>query len=563
METSDFVIVGGIAAGPKTAATIVRRLPAAKVTLFQREDLLSYATCGLPFLASGELEGFRELTLTPYGVPRDADFFARSRGFQAVTGALVTDIDRERKVVRVRIEKAGRELEHGYGKLVLAMGAVPRKPDFPVETGERVRFFHAPDDAIAFRRCAERGEIEEVVIIGGGMIGCELAEACGSLWGIGVTLLERENQLLPWVLDPEMARMVERDLARRGVRIVAECNVVRVEAGGERICVVMHEESSLSADFAFLALGLAPHTELARKCGLALGQSGGIRVTRRMQTSDPHIYAAGDCVETLHRITERPFFLSMGSLANRHGRVVAENLAGNDAQFAGTHGTFFLKLYETNIAAVGLSQREAERADFRARAVWGTFPDKPDYRLDVKTFVLKMIYAADDMRLLGLQAFGEGDVYRPVDVFSSFLQRGALVHDLLDFEHGYHPAVSEPLDPLHHMAAMAIAQERGLSFLSPSFDPANQEPCDIVVLDVREREEAGKAPLPSRIIESGAKAVHLPLGELSLARHELDKEKMIVIMCKRGSRSYQAALSLMASGFPRVAVLAGGLEAYQ
>jgi rhodanese-related sulfurtransferase len=254
----------------------------------------------------------------------------------------------------------------------------------------------------------------------------------------------------------------------------------------------------------------------------------------------------------------------MGSLANRHGRVIAENLAGLETEFPGVLGAFVLRAFETNIGGVGLSEEAARRAGLDARAVWGSFADRPDYNPEMKTMVLKMVYEAGSGRLLGLQAVGSGDICRRVDVFSSFLARGAGVADLFDHEHCYAPPFSEALDPLHHMAGVAAAVGRGQRFAGP--DGAGTDGvigAEAVLLDVRERDEADEAPLPAALVEAAKRHVVIPLGELRSRLEELDRSERIVVICRRGPRSYQAALMLRAGGFPEVTIAAAGLQALE
>ena len=555
MERSDFVIVGGVACGPRTGATLARRLPGASITLFQKEERLSYATCGLPYFASGDIGSLEELESTSYGHRRDAAFFATTKGFKAVTGTEVKAINRADNTITAGESATGRVYEHGYGKLVLATGAIPVKPPFPCADSPYVRSFTRPDDAVAFRRMAEQGKIEKAIVIGGGFIGCELAEAAGGLWGIDVKLIEKEPQVLPYALDPEMAAVVERELQRQDVdlRTATSVREVMIEPDG-RPAVILGDGEKLSTDFALVCVGVRPNACLAETCGLEIGPTGGIVVNRRMQTSDPDIYAGGDCVESVHQLTGRPLYLPMGSLANRHGRVIAENLSGNEVAFTGVLGTFLVKVFNMNVGAVGLSSQMAAKAGMVTDAVWGSFPDKPDYYPESKTFVLKMVYSPDNHRLLGLQAVGAGDICRRIDVFSSFLQREATVDDLLTFEHGYTPPYAEALDPLHHMGAMAQAQMRGVVFLSPGTDLATLTK-EAVLLDVREPGECTEEPFAPAL-----SVMNIPLDALRMRLNELDHKKRTVVVCKRGPRSYQAALMLKAAGFDKVEVLAGGLQ---
>jgi len=555
VNRSDFVIIGGVAAGPKTAATLARRLPEAKITLFQKESLVSYATCGMPYFASGDIESFQKLTATSYDVQRDADFFKNTKGFDVVTGAQVIRIDREKKIVAVKMLGTGEISEHAYGKLVIATGAVPMRPPFSVAESPKISSFTKPDDAMAFREAAQTGQVGKVVVVGGGFIGCEVAEAAAGLWGIETVLVEKENQILPYVLDPEIAAIAEREMMRQDVTVKTRMQVKRIDLDGDGNPVVfLQNDESISCDYAFLCLGVRPETTLARDCGLRIGDRGGIVVDSHMRTSDPDIFAGGDCVESHHLITGAQICLPMGSLANRHGRVIAENLAGNHAEFKGVVGAFLVKIFDRNIGTVGLSQKAAEAAGFRAEAVWGAFPDKPDYYPEYGTFSLKLVYSSDDERLLGLQAVGAGEICRRIDVFSSFLQRRASVHDLLAFEHGYAPPYSEALDPLHQMAALAIAQERGLRIVGPVDELAD----NVVFLDVRETEEFSSEPWP---VSGSCTLVNIPLGELRLRIDELDRTKGIRIVCRRGPRSYQAALILRHAGFENVSMIGGGTQA--
>jgi NADPH-dependent 2,4-dienoyl-CoA reductase/sulfur reductase-like enzyme/rhodanese-related sulfurtransferase len=558
---SDFVIIGGVAAGPKTAATLARRLPGANITLYQKEDVLSYATCGFPFFASGEVNAFDALLKTSYGVVRDAGFFRDTKGVNAVTSAEVTAIDRANKKVTVKMLGTGKELEHGYGRLIIATGSTPKKPPFPVPESDKVRPFTRPADAVGFRQSAQRGEIEKVVIVGGGFIGIELCEAVKDMWGIEVTLFEEQPQLLTYMLDSDMAGILRRSLENEGIEVETNSRVEKVELDENGSPVVFAEGREPSTvDYVFLCLGVNPEVALARECGIVLGETGGIRVNEFLQTSDENIYAGGDCIETVHRLTGRRFCMPMGSLANRHGRVIAENLAGNKTSFPGVVGAFVLRASETNAGGVGLSEESAANEGLSVRSVWGAFTDKPDYNPEVKTIALKMVYEENSTRLLGLQAVGKGDICRRIDVFSSLLQSGARVEDVFDFEHGYAPPFAEALDPLHHMAGIAASGKRGANFVGPGEFPVSIDK-DTLVLDVREAEETENTPLPSAVIDSAGGVIHIPLNELRNRAGELDRDRRIFIICQRGTRSYQASLILRAAGFEKVDILAAGLQA--
>jgi len=556
MEKSDFVIIGGVAAGPKTAAVLARRLPETKITLFQKEKYISYGTCGLPYFASGDINSFEELTLTSYGVARTPEFFKNSKGFNVIVQAEVTAINRQAKTITVKMLETGEIIEHSYGKLVIATGANAVRPPFPVANSPRIRPFTRPDDAINFRQLAQTGQIGSAVVVGGGFIGCEVAEAAGGLWGIEVTLIEKENQLLPYVLDFEMARMVEREMHRQNIKLLTGRLVEKIEVNAEGNPVVkIKGQDDISADYVFLCLGVKPEVTLAKACGLEIGVTGGIAVNNYLQTSDSDIYAGGDCIESENRLTGKKIYMPMGSLANRHGRVIAENLAGTKTEFPGVVGAFLVKVFDINVGSVGLSEQAAKKAGFYVDTVWASFPDKPDYYPEYKTFCVKIVY--DNNKLLGLQAVGKGDIFRRIDVFSSFLQNNGTLDDLLNFEQGYAPPYSEAIDPLHHLAAIAKAKSQGLKFINPGTDLENYDG-QPVWLDIREPDEVESDKWP---YAEKHKPINIPLNDLRNRIGELDVNREIVLICKRGPRSYQATLILKQAGFKNVAIIGGGVTA--
>ncbi|MCD6162485.1 MAG: FAD-dependent oxidoreductase [candidate division Zixibacteria bacterium] len=558
MGKSDFVIIGGVAAGTKTAAALARRLPSASITVFQKEEHISYGTCGLPYFASGDINSFKDLTITQYGVVRSPEFFKNSKGVDVFINYEVISIDKKAKTVAVNDLKTGETFEHGYGKLVLGTGANSAKSPFPVAESPRIKPFARPYDAINFRKMAQTGQIGTAVVVGGGFIGCEVAEAAGSLWGIEVTLVEKEKQLLPFVLDSEMAAIVSRELARQDVNVITGGMVEKIELNGESNPVVkIQGQDEIVVDYVFLCLGVKPEVSLAKACGLEIGETGGILVDKHLRTSDEHIYAGGDCVESYHQITGRKTYMPMGSLANRHGWIIAENLAGNDIEFPGVVGAFLVKVFDLNVGAVGLTETAAADAGIKAKSVWGSFPEKPDYYPEGKTITLKMVYGENDRKPLGLQAAGKGDICRRVDVMSSFLQRRATIEDLLKFEQGYAPPYSEALDPLHHLATMILAQGKGVSFISPGDDFENIDG-DVIWLDVRETDEVKADSWP---FANNCKLTNIPLNDLVNHLDELDRDKRIILICKRGPRSYQASIILKQAGFENVEIVGGGVTA--
>ncbi len=545
------IIIGGVAAGPKTAAVLARRTNGADITIFQKESQVSYASCGLPYFASGDINQFEALIQTSYGISRDADFFARTKGVKVVTETEIISIDRKNKCVTARNLKNGEESRQTYDRLALATGANPIRPPFPVPGADNIRSFTRPDDFRHFRRTAEQGKIGRAAIIGGGFIGCEMAEAVAGLWGIETILIEKENQLLPYILDKEMSSIAEREMTRQGITLHLGNSVKNIEICPDGSVKIDFGGTSATADYVLLCLGVRPEVRLAREAGLEIGETGAIKVNSYLQTSDPDIYAGGDCVESYNMVSGRQFYIPMGSLANRHGRVIAENIAGHRTEFKGAVGAFLVKIFDINVGAAGLSEQAAQKAGLHPLSVWGSFVDKPDYYPESKSFSLKMIYEDGSGRLLGLQAAGQGDICRRIDVYSAHLSGGKNLSDLLNFEHGYAPPYAEALDPLHQLSGLALAQERGLEIIPPRNETT------AFWLDVREKEEIASTPLPF----ADSSIISIPLNDLRFRLEEIPRGKRINIICRRGPRAYQAAMILKQAGFSDVAILGGGIQA--
>lgn len=512
----------------------------------------------MPWLASGDLAGPGVLTETQYGVTRDVNFFRDTKGFTAHLGAEVKAINRESKTVTVRMA-SGETVEHGYGKLVLATGATPKEAPFPVPESPLVQTFHTLDDAAHFRKLAEQGKVGRAVVIGAGFIGVELIGALGDLWGIETTIVEAEDRLLPYVLDTDMSAILHRHLQAQDVVFHRRAKVKGIDLAPDGSPVVSIDGvGKVETDYVFICLGVRPNVALARDCGLEIGATGAISVNEYMQTSDPNIYAGGDCVETMNRITGEKFYIPMGSLANRHGWVIADHIDGGSIPYNGAVGAFIVKVGELNVATVGLTQAAAEKAGYAPDAVWGTYSDRPTYFMEHDDIVCKLVYRPDNLCLLGLQVVGRGDVCRRADVFSAFLYHASTIKDLFDHEHAYAPPFSEALDPLYHLACQAMAQQRGVVFESPDFDSGD---AGTQWLDVREEDEIKAEPLPESAAPEERQWLVIPIGELRGRLGELDPEKPVRIICARGPRSYQAAVVLRQNGFKNVTIIGGGLHA--
>ncbi len=545
------VIIGGMAAGCKAAARLKRLEPETNVIIIEKRDFISYGSCGMPLYASGEVDGFLDLAKTPWGIVRDPDYFRDAKGVDVVINTEALRIDTENRTVHCRNIKTGNESEYNYDNLVIATGARALIPNLSIPESDRISTFHNPHDARRFRQKAQTGQVGSAVIIGGGFIGCELAEALVSLWGIETTLVEKEARLLPGCMDKEISMLLEKKMIENDINLKLSVLVGKIEPEEDGSPVVfLSDGSEIKTDYLFLCAGVRPETGLAVSAGIETGKTGGIIVNGKLETNIPGVYAAGDCIETNHFVTGEGAFVPLGSLANRQGRVVADNIAGKESVFRGTAATISMQVFELITASTGINEAQAKTFGYDHSCIWGCFYDRPDYHPEHKTLFAKMIYENTTMRLLGLQLAGRGEVTRYIDVFSDMLGRGAAAKDLIDLEHAYNPPHSGPMNPLNHLGAMAENMENdGIKCINPT----EVDTFEGQILDVREKVETDA-------VDSPEGALKYTSAEYGNHIEELDKNKPLLVVCQKGPRSYEAAKLLKHSGFKDVCYLGGGLS---
>jgi len=550
MEMSKVVIIGGMAAGCKTATRLKRIKPETEIFIIEKNPFLSYGTCGMPFYASGDVDGFMEPATSSWGMVRDETFFKNVKDINAFINTEAIKIDNDKKIVHCKNLQNNKEFILNYDFLVIATGAKAVAPPFPVPKSEKISNFHNPQDAKKFREKAQRGQIGSVTIVGSGYIGCELAEAMVSLWGLDTHCIELSNRLIPRAIDKEISMLVEKVLTENDIKLHLNTKVEKIELDeNDNPVVFLNNGEKIISDYVFTCVGIKPNIDLAKSIGVEIGSLDGIIVNDKMQTNLKNVYAAGDCVEIKNLITGQPSFFPLGSLANRQGRVIANNINGNDDKFEGAIGTSSVKVFDFVIASAGISETTAKELSLDYDCVLGSWYDRPDYMPDSKTLYGKLIYDKKTRRLLGLQLAGYGEVTRYIDAFSIFASEHRQAEDLLNFEHAYTPTHSGPLNPLNFLGAMAEAQEvNKLICLSP-----HTENFEGIILDVRETDEIKSAKYNDN-------AITMSVAEYRRRLNELDKTKPILVVCQRGPRSYEVANTLLNNGFQKVYYLGGGVQ---
>ncbi len=547
------VVIGGVAAGPKTAAKIMRLDPQAEVTLLERGKLISYAGCGLPYYVSGVVKEQKDLMSTPIGVVRDPGFFQKVKNFKVLTETEALEIDRARKRVRARRTGEAGELWLDYDKLVLATGASPVIPPVPKATLANITTLHNVPDAEAIRTLLAQAKGREVVMVGGGLIGVETVEALVHC-GCRVTVVEMLPQILR-MLDWEMARLVERHMEAHGVKVMTDTRVTAFE-GETQVTGVLTSRGRLPADLVVLGIGVKPNVELARRAGLQIGRTGAVQVDSSMRTSNPDVYAVGDCAENTDLVTGKPCYLPLGSTANKQGRVAAINICGGQDQFPGVVGSSVCRVFDFCVARTGLTETAARQQGYETTCVIVPDTDRPHYMPAAKPLIIKLVVDTSTRKLLGAQAVGPGAGDKRMDVAAMAITAGMTVDQLSKVDLCYAPPYSPALDNLITAANVARnkldGQMAGITSSEVKQRLDAKEP--FILLDVRSPAEHEQERLPGSTL--------IPLGALRSRLGELPRDKEIVPFCKVSLRGYEAARILQGAGFPNVRVMDGGVTAW-
>ncbi|MEW6593997.1 MAG: FAD-dependent oxidoreductase [Thermodesulfobacteriota bacterium] len=557
------VIIGGVAAGPKTACRVKRLMPEAEVTIIDQDSLISYGGCGIPYYVSGDVSDEKELRNTSFHMTRDESFFLKAKGVRTLTRTRALAIDRKEKTVAVENLATGARESLPYDRLVLATGSKPNM--LPIPGAELDGVFTISDlhKAIAIKERIARGEVSRAVVIGGGAIGIEMAESFADLWGVETTILEFMPQLLPRLVDWEFARMLETHLRDKGVAVFTSESATAIEGENGKVQRVVTAQRTLEADLVIMAVGVRARSELAQAAGLMVSAQGNIVVNDRLQTSDPNIYAAGDCIEVKHILTGKKGIAPMGSLANKEGRIVGDNLAGIPTVYKGWIGSFTMKAFERCIGATGLALEAALAEGFDAAAVTTAQSDRAHFFPTEAIIPLRLVFDRKSRKVLGLQGFGPmGDaVLARIDAAAAMIMQGATVDDLSQLEMAYAPPFATALDALNATANVADNLMAGrLRYVTVRdflawMDDFSSRP-DWVALDIRH-------PNETRVFVEkygAAKWLSVPYVDIRARHQELPKDKTMLIICDAGTRSSEIQVFLDSVGLGNNLVLGGGFN---
>ncbi len=558
MKNKRIIVVGGSAAGPKVASRARRFDEHAEIVMIQKANDLSMASCGYPYYVGGFFDDRNQLLCSPAGVIRDPNFFNNAKNIVAKVNTEVTKINKEVKTIEYQDLLTGEKSSMEYDKLVIATGSKARKPPIPGIDLDGISTLLSMPDADYLRKISDEGQIKKAVVIGGGLIGIETVEAL-HLAGIEVTLIELLPQLLTF-LDKHLARLVERYVQSKANVILQNGVSAFLGENGKLTAVKLNDGTELPCDLAVLAIGVAPNSGLAKNAGIAVSETGGIIVDEYMQTSDPDIYALGDCVEIPNLITQKKVHAPFGDLANLQGRVVGENLIkGNVAKFKGTIQTGVCKVFDYNAGTTGLSEQNARKNGFdNIETVINSSLDKPGF-MKGNLLITKLVVNKLDEKILGAQVIGPGDVSKQLAIWAMAIQGGLTVDDMVNADLPYAPPFSLAID--HSIATAHIMQNklRGI-FKGISAEQVKEKVKakeNVIYLDVRNPDEFEQMRI-------GIGERLIPLGQLRRRISELpeDKNTEIITWCKISLRGYEAALILQAYGYTNVKVMEGGIMAW-
>ena len=539
------IVIGGVAAGPKAAAKARRCDPEMEIVLYQEEDDISYAGCGLPYYISGVIEEREDL------ISRTPGKFALE-GIKILKNRRIEKIDILNRTLSGRRIGSGETFTDHFDRLVLATGAFPIRPKIEGIDLGNIFYLRSIFDADAIYEKIRSEKVQNIVIAGGGYIGLEMAESLVHLRK-NVTIVELAPQILT-LFDKDFAGILRQYLEKKGVKIFTSEGIKALRGRDGKVTHVQTAARELEADVVLMSLGVRPQVELASLTGLRIGETGAIWVNEKMETSAEGVYAAGDCAETTHLITGKRVWIPLGSTANKQGRVVGTNVCGGNATFPGVMGTTVFKTFEFNAAKTGLNMREAEKEGFHPVQAIVRGYDRAHYYPGGKESALKVIADKETGRVLGGQAIGEGPSDKFIDILAMALHAKMTCRELANVDLAYAPPFSPVLSPII-VAANVLSNKldgkiEGIQ-ASEVREKLEKQKEYFQILDVREEDEVKEKRIPNTI--------WIPYGDLKKRMSEIDKEKEVAVHCESGLRSYKACLRLRHEGFKNVKNIDGGM----
>lgn len=530
------LVLGGVAAGTKIAAKLMREDRANEVTVLNKGRNISYAGCGLPYYVGHVIENKEELIVnTPLK-------YEKLTGVKVLTEMEAVKVEPNQKKVSAMDLKTGETKDFSYDKLVIAVGASPVKP--PVEGCdlENVFFMRTPEDAIRLRTLIDGGSIKKAVVVGAGYIGLEIAENLKTI-GVRPFVLDMAPQILAPGFDKEMADYAEGKLSESGIPVVTGVTVTAIEGNG-KVEKVLTSKKAYKADLVVLSAGIRPNTAFLNDTGLEMVK-GTILTNEYGETNLPDIYAAGDCAMVHNAITGKPAWSPMGSTANIAGRIIAQNMMGAKISYRGTLGTAVCKLPGINVGRTGLTEVQAKEEGFDPVSVVTIVDEKAHYYPGAGLLAVKMIADKSTERLLGVQVVGNGAVDKIVDIAVTGIMLKGTLTQLSDLDFAYAPPFSTAIHPFAH--TLNVLKNK-ISGRFETFTPAEYA--------------AGKAE-DYRLVDVSIQpttegAPYVELTDVNGPIEGFDPEEKLLLVCNKGKRAYLLQNRMKFYGYKNTKALEGG-----
>lgn len=560
MSRAKLLIVGGVAGGASCAARARRLSEDSEIIMFERGSYVSFANCGLPYYVGKRIKKEEDLIVA------SPAFFKKRFRIDVRIESNVRRIDRDSKAIEIEDLSSGKVYQETYDALLLSPGSFPIKPRIKGVDMPGIFTIWTIPDMREIVDWIQHNSVSHATVVGGGFIGLEMAENLMRL-GISVTIVEMQPHVMP-ALDLEIASFIHDHLISKKIELRLGEAISRFAAGSKRpLTLTLRSQiksgvvSHMDTDLAILSAGVLPRIELAEQAGLAIGDSGGIKVDSRMQTSDPCIWAVGDAVEVEDFVTEDATRAPLAGPANRQGRIAADVIMApaeglvERPSFRGSQRTAVCGVLGMTIASTGATEKALKQTRNTAIANYEKIYLHPDnhagYYPGAKTITIKLIFSKDDGRILGAQAVGFEGVEKRIDVIAMAIQMGGTVFDLEAAELCYAPQYGSAKDPVNMAGMIASNVIRGYSTVVHWEDIAAS---NAMILDVREPREFKKG--------SVAGAISIPLDILRDQMADIPKDQEIWVHCLAGQRSYIAERILKQHGY-RVCNLSGGYRLFK
>ncbi|MDD4427978.1 MAG: FAD-dependent oxidoreductase [Paludibacter sp.] len=533
------IIIGGVAAGATAAAKVRRLSPEANIIMLEAGPDISFANCGLPYYIGGDIKSRSKLIL------QSPESFNEQYNVEVHTHTMVTAIDRTNRKIMALDVRNGETRTYEYDKLILAQGGRPVKPEIPGADAEHVFSLWTLEDMDNIHRFIEEEEPATAVVIGGGFIGLEMVEALVKR-GMKVHVVEMMPHVIG-IMDPEIAGFIQQEMLSYGVKIHTNKGVTAINPNS----VKLNDGTVLKSDMVIMSIGVRPTLQLAKDAGLSIGEAGGLLVDEYLQTSDEHIYAAGDMVEIQHRVSGKKVRIPLAGPANRQGRIAAENVLGGKHPYKGATGTSIVRVFEAVAGITGLSLKQARAAGLPADAVVVHKEHHTSYYPGSENVTVMLVYHTETGMILGGQTAGYKGADRRLDVIATAMAGGLTIHDLADVDFAYSPPLGTANDAINMAAYTAENRKSGYS---PSVTVTELDELikqiNPVVIDVRDMFAFDKSNIKG--------SYNIPLEALPEQLHAIPKELNIIVYDETGKKGHQALRMLKGAGVEKVWNISGG-----